>query len=161
MTLNLVRFALFAVFMIFMTIQMGSVIAVSHKMWPEDLNALLLKLLGVYSVHLSVILAGIFAQARHKRLRLSPNTAWSALTVAVLWNLLLAWRTVTFSLAAEDSASEVVTYLDRLATASSFLVAGMLAFFFMKAADSASAPPQLPKSARGTAARPSSGLSSL
>jgi hypothetical protein len=54
-----------------------------------------------------------------------------AMTLAVLWNVLLAWRSISFSLATEDSIAGLIAYLDKIAGAGSFLVAGALAYFFV------------------------------
>jgi hypothetical protein len=52
-----------------------------------------------------------------------------------MWNLLLAWRSISFSIAAQDSVSDLIKYLDSIASSSSFLVAGVLTFFFAKGTD--------------------------
>jgi hypothetical protein len=48
------------------------------------------------------------------------------------WNFLLLWRSLAFTFAQKDSATELMKYLDGVASASSFLVTGGLAFFFAK-----------------------------
>ena len=129
------RLALLGVFALCLAVQLIAFIAVADRMWPEDLQSLVLKLLGIYSVHFGVILGGIFAQP--KRVGRSPSApiAWAAIILAVLWNVLLVWRSASFSMAKVDSATEVVKYLDSTASASSFLVAGALAFYFAKSAE--------------------------
>jgi hypothetical protein len=98
----------------------------------KDIGILTAKLLGIYSVQLAVILGGIFGQ--HK---LPPRIAsglpfWIAFVLSVIWNLLLAWRTAAFYFAQNDQATDLVSYLDIVSGASSFLVVGSLAYFFAK-----------------------------
>jgi len=64
MTMNQARFGLLGIFILFLAVQLVAFFAVANKMWPEDLQALVIKLLGIYSVHLGVILGGIFAQPK-------------------------------------------------------------------------------------------------
>ena len=135
MSLKQTRVVLVAVFLVFLTMQVIAIVSVSGRMWPEDLETLLVKLLGIYAVHLGVILAGIFAQS--DRATTPPSTAtWTAIVLVVLWNLLLSWRTLRFGIASEDSVSDLVRYLDTIASTSSFLVAGGLTFFFTKSSES-------------------------
>jgi hypothetical protein len=101
-------------------------------MWPEDLRSLVFKLLAIYSVHISVILGGIFARPRGALERPPASLAWVAIVLATFWNLLFIWRSITFTLATEDSVTEVIKYMDGAAAASSFLVTGALTFFFTR-----------------------------
>jgi hypothetical protein len=54
------------------------------------------------------------------------------MVLAVLWNLLLIARFLAFCFAERDSVGALVQYLDSVATSSSFLVAGVVVFFFGK-----------------------------
>lgn len=135
MTMNQARFGLLGVFVLFLGVQLTAVIAVRHKMWPDDLQSLIVKLLGVYSVQLGVILGGIFAQPKGVLKAPPASLAWTAMILAILWNSLLVWRTVAFSTAQQDSASDLVKYWDTTTSASSFLIAGAFAFFFTKGSD--------------------------
>lgn len=104
----------------------------SGEISAKDIGILTAKLLGIYSVQLAVILGGIFGQ--HKS---PPHIASSlpfriAFVLSVLWNLLLTWRTVAFYFAENDLATDLVSYLDLVSGASSFLVVGSLAYFFAK-----------------------------
>lgn len=99
---------------------------------PKDIGILTAKLLGIYSVQMAVILGGIFGQ--HKS---PPRVASSlpfriAFVLSLLWNLLLLWRSVAFYFAENDQATELVSYLDIVSAASSFLVVGAVAYFFAK-----------------------------
>jgi hypothetical protein len=112
--------------------------AISNK----DLSSLIIKLLSVYSVHLAVIFGGIFAQQRNvnhkgRSARAAGLAFWLAIVLAVIWNLLLVWRSVMFGMAAFDVSSEdnvgyLSNYIESIASAGSFLVAGALTFFFSK-----------------------------
>lgn len=98
--------------------------------YPETLTQLLIKILGIYSIHFAIIFGGIFGQSVTKTQKASKAIFWIAFSLAILWNLLLVWRTVVFSFASEDSSLELSKYLEEVSKASSFLVAGALAFFF-------------------------------
>jgi hypothetical protein len=140
MTYNRARGVLIAIFVIGLVAQVAA-IALTYRagaIASGDLLDLIKKLLAVYSVHLAVIFAGIFAQKQRARsARVSGTTFWLAAALALLWNLLLAWRTGVFAAAAydpegEDSVAQLSSYIEGVASASSFLVAGALAFFFTK-----------------------------
>jgi hypothetical protein len=104
------------------------------SVWPEEFQATLLKILSIYSVPLAVILGGFFAQPRAGS-RASASLCWAALILAVCWNILLVWRTIAFSLASDDSVSDLTKYLEAVSSAASFLIVGSLAFFFGKTAE--------------------------
>lgn len=101
-------------------------------MWPEDLQAALLAVLSIYSVPLATILGGLFA-TRSRTPRAAPALCWAAIAVAGLWNALLLWRTLSFGMAAEDSVTDLVKYLQAVAAGGSFLLVGLLAYFFSQA----------------------------
>lgn len=132
MTLTKARGILASTFLSGLLIQAVAVIYVylNNGVKPDTLKALLIKLLTVYSVHLAIILGGIFGQqGRNKPTGLAFKIA---LAVSVIWNLLLVWRSVKFGLSAEDSAKELIEYLGDISSASAFLVAGALTYFFSK-----------------------------
>jgi len=103
-----------------------------------DLISLLVKLLAVYAVHFAVIIGCIFAQRHTARpAQVSMIAFLLALTLSLIWNALLVWRSVIFGMAAydvsvEDSVTRLLTYMDSISSAGSWLVAGVLAFFFTK-----------------------------
>jgi polyferredoxin len=95
----------------------------------EELISMLLKLLAIYSVHWGVIAGGIFARTPQENEQAPALPARLALVSSAFWNLLLVWRPVAYALK-PGSPKEVSAYLDGVAAASSFLVAGALAYFF-------------------------------
>jgi hypothetical protein len=134
--MNQVRFGLLATFLLCLTSQLIAFFTVAHKMWPDELQSLVLKLLAIYSIHLSVILGGIFAQPSGPLEDPPLSLAWTAIVLAVLWNILLMWRSLSFSMATKDSVGDLIKYLEGIASSSSFLVTGALAFFFTKGTQS-------------------------
>jgi hypothetical protein len=130
--MNRVRFGLLAIFILCLSTQLIAFFAVSNKMWPDELQSLVLKILAIYSVQLSVILGGIFARPGGSVEDPSPSLSWTAILLAVLWNALLMWRSIAFSAATKDSVTDLLKYLDGISSAGSFLVTGALAFFFAK-----------------------------
>jgi hypothetical protein len=135
--MNQARFGLLGIFTVCLLAQVIAFLAVGSKMWPEDLQALILKIVAVYSVHLTVILGGIFAQPKGPLEDPPAPLAWTAIALAVLWNVLLAWRSFAFSMASQDSAPELIKYQDGVGSSTSFLVTGALAFFFTKGTENA------------------------
>jgi hypothetical protein len=133
---------LIAIFLISFLVQIGiglyglSETAISG----DDLISILLKLFAVYSVHLSMITAGIFAhKAKPSTNTKKPSNSRSVFRLAVIlsliWNVILMWRFFVFFSAIinpskEDSVGDLIGYVDRIATASSFLVTGMLTYYF-------------------------------
>ena len=131
MTSARARSVLLALFISFLVVQLAAVVMIHRRMWPEDLQAIVLKLLAIYSVHLGVILGMYFAFYKTGATRVAAS-APAAIALCGIWNVLIAWRTVAFALAAEDSPKELIDYLETVSSASGFLVVGALAFFFAK-----------------------------
>lgn len=136
MSLNRARFLLMGIFLVSLMIQLLVFLFLRGSMWPEEFEGVTLKLLGIYSAQLGIILGSIFAQPKAPIAMPSPSLVWSAMLLAAFWNLLLLGRTVAFGIAERDSVTELMKYLDQVGAASSFLVAGALAFFFGKSAHS-------------------------
>lgn len=119
-------------FLFFLSIHFGMIILAYYRgaIYPNDVIKLLLQVLSLYSVPLGIILGGIFGKG------LTPKTGTPimayllALILAILWNLILVWRSVTFGIADQDSTIDLLSYLDSISSASTFLVAGALSYFF-------------------------------
>jgi hypothetical protein len=133
------RVGIVAVFVLGLVIQAVFVILPFLRGYidSDDVQALLLKLLDVYSVHLAVVFGGIFGQARSGRISVSRAAFWVAFILAVIWNLLLLWRSLSFGLMSIGTVKDLKEYLEAVASASSFLVAGSLAYFFSERSDEA------------------------
>ena len=131
-------------FIVGLSVQCLAIIAanLSRAIGTPDVEDLLKRLLAIYSIHFAVILGSLFAKSTR-----APETEQNAsdaalafrvaITLSILWNLMLVWRTVQFGFHAFDTQSQdrtelLASYLDSVASASSFLVAGALAFFFGK-----------------------------
>ena len=135
MKVGRVRVILMCLFLLGFAAQVAAIISVGDKIFSDERQALIMRLLTIYSVHLSVVLGGIFAHRPNPKARTS-FLGWSAILVVLLWNALLVWRSVAFSVASQDSAAQLASYLEQVGSASSFLVSGALTFFFVKSADS-------------------------
>jgi ascorbate-specific PTS system EIIC-type component UlaA len=134
MSITRARVALVTVFLVGFVSQVLAIAATYLKgeILSKELLALLVKILAVYSVPFAVILGSVFGESKGGVRRASAFAFWLAVILAAIWNLLLAWRTLTFSLATEDSVPELSTYLETISSGGSFLVAGALAYFFAK-----------------------------
>jgi hypothetical protein len=130
MKLSGVRLSLLSIFLGGLVAQMAALISLRDSIWPDELQAGLVKLLSIYSVPLSIILGALFGQWRTQKRSTQNTLAWTAILLSLLWNILLGCRSILFALASQDSISDLIRYLDAIGSASSFLVAGMLALFF-------------------------------
>ena len=145
MSLVRARTVLVSVFLGSLVLQVFCILIVYMKstITSNDVTTLLVKMLEIYSVPLAVILGGIFARpakaSQEGVIETAPLTAfWLSVGLAAVWNLLLLWRGIGFSVAAfvpsiEDSVNSFSSYVDSISKASSFLVAGALAYFSSKA----------------------------
>jgi hypothetical protein len=98
------------------------------EIYADELLSPMSKLIAIYSVPFAVILGGIFGQRRSKKAQ--SSVFWVAICLTLIWNLLLAWRSVAFALMKEDSVVELSKYFDAMAIYSSSLIAGLLSYFF-------------------------------
>ena len=130
-TLNQARAILFTVFVFGLVAQFLALVSVQAEMRPGELQALTLQLLGSYGVHLGVMIAGVFAQEGSKTRRVAMLPFWIAMTLALLWNLLLGWFTYAF-ITSNSSVTLLAEQITAVSQASSFLVAGALTYFFAK-----------------------------
>jgi len=137
-TMNQARYWLMGVFFAGLMLQLGALFHIRNGMWPEEFQTVILRILGIYSAQLGVVLGAIFARPKAASASPSPGLTWTALALAFIWNFLLVWRTIAFSVSEQDSTTDLIKYLDSIAAGSSFLVAGALAFFFSKSADTSS-----------------------
>jgi len=128
---------LISIFLFFLVLQVVLLVVcqVLNAMGPDKLKDLSVQLLTIYSVPLSVIIAGVFAKKHDPAKR--DAIYYTAVVLAILWNVLLAWRTIALTLAAlgvgEDKAKDFSEYLESVSKASMFLISGMLAYYFAKA----------------------------
>jgi hypothetical protein len=106
-----------------------------------ELGSLLTVLLGAYSVHLGVILGGVYGDDKPRGGFAAGLTGQIAVAVALLWNLILLGLLLIYAMAVFDpghddpsTTKDLIANLQLAATASSFLVAGALAFFFARSA---------------------------
>jgi hypothetical protein len=134
MTIARARGAISLVFSLGFSVQSAGIFYtwLQGAIYPDDVTNFVLKLLSIYSVHLTVIIAGIFAQYKREVSPFSDLSLsfWLALAVSSIWNLLLVVRTMIFVFGSHDSINDVVTYLTTISSAGSFLVAGALTYFF-------------------------------
>ena len=139
MTIARARMILTAIFLAGLIVEL-LLAAISHSaISQKDLRNAVLTLLSIYSVHLAIIFGSLFAKTPTRRplVPFSISAFWVAVVLATIWNLLLIGRTVAFAAAVfnphlEDNINSLLTYLKDVSGASTFLVAGSLAFFFAK-----------------------------
>jgi hypothetical protein len=129
---------LLSIFLFFFTLQTVLLVLcqVSNGIGAEKLKDLIVQLVTIYSTPLSVIIAGIFAKRR--RTAKANGIFYASVALAILWNSLLAWRTCELTLAAiglgEDRLKDFSDYMESVSKVSTFLISGLLTYYFAKAA---------------------------
>jgi hypothetical protein len=130
---------LLGIFLFFFVLQTVLLVVcrVSNGIGPEQLKDLIVQLVGIYSIPLSVIIAGIFAKRR--RTAKLDGIFYASVVLAILWNALFAWRTVELTMAAvgigEDKAKDFNDYIASVSKGSTFLISGLLTYYFAKPAE--------------------------
>jgi hypothetical protein len=132
MTDTRAKISLTGVFLLSLAVQLIGISAVHSTMWPEDYQSVLLKLLHIYSVPLGVATGGILATSKSKDGFVDGSLVWISLGLVLLWNGIFVTRTLAFCFSAHDSAKDMMGFYQEISTGSSFLIAGVLAFFFGK-----------------------------
>jgi hypothetical protein len=90
---------LLAVFLGFLMLHISllSVPYLRDEIGSDSMNQVALKFAAMYSVHMSVILAGLFNEhSREKSLQRHAKLFHIALWLAIIWNLLITWRCSLF-----------------------------------------------------------------
>ena len=128
---------LLSIFLFFFAVQTVLLVVcqVTNGIGAEKLKDLIVQLVTIYSIPLSVIIAGIFAKRR--RAAKLDGIFYASVVLAILWNSLFAWRTVELTLAAigvgEDKAKDFSEYIESVSKVSTFLISGLLTYYFAKA----------------------------
>lgn len=136
MRIQKAQIILAGIFLIALLFNSGIVILtyVNGAIYSDNLLALIVSLLKIYSAPLAIIIGGFFAQ-RTQDPQQAPRTAfWFALAMTLIWNALLMWRSMAFVIASTDSVDDFSKYIETISSSAMFLVAGSLAYFFAKTA---------------------------
>jgi hypothetical protein len=134
------KLSLTGLFVVSLAAQVIGVSAVHSAMWPEDYQSVILKLLHIYSIPLGVAIGGILASSKPKGVVVDRGLMGACLALVILWNSSFLIRTLIFCFAAQDSAKDLMAFYEQVSTGSSFLIAGVLTFFFGKASRKSSTP---------------------
>ena len=138
------RFALFAVFIFFLTLNFFMVVYAWQKYWANTATMveLLKQIVTIYSVHFGVILAGIFAM-RSPREDRPPGQMFSvALILVLIWNLMVTWPLFYLVTKAGPEDMDIdwhVNYWKTVPEMTSFLVTAALTYFFVRREQQATA----------------------
>ena len=126
------RLALLGVFIIFLLVQLAALVStyLRGEIYVNEVTNLIKELLILYSVPMTIMIAGIAANRRPKKD--ASQIFWIALSLALLWNLLFAWRALAFAIAENgDSDIKLIAYFREISYGS-FIIAGVLTYFFNK-----------------------------
>jgi hypothetical protein len=102
------------------------------EMYPKDLVIILGKLLAIYGVHFAIVIGGILGAQKEAKKKVSKGLLWVSILLIILWNILIAWRSIAFAFSDNDLVKDFLLYLETISSASSFLIAGVLAYLFTK-----------------------------
>jgi hypothetical protein len=110
-----------------------AIAVVRDRMWTEDFDSLILKLLAVYSAQIGLVIGGIVGENRNKMNNAPRGEALLALGLALVWTLLVGWRPIALVFTDRDSVKLVVNYIEEVGFGGSFFLASALAYFFASA----------------------------
>lgn len=102
------------------------------KIYQEDATVMVVTFLEIYSIPLSVILAGIFAGKSKSKKAYDSKTVLVTFLVSFLWNILLLWSSLAYTLSETGDIESYIADLKQIASKSSFLVAAALVYLFSK-----------------------------
>ena len=131
------RVILFIIFFLGLVLQVVAIqVAFSkdHIYAAERFNLIFI-LVQVYSVHLAIVIGGIF-NASLPRSRRAESTPIYLFVIAVLlvlaWNGFLVWPSIAFGFMSRGTDTDLAEQFTQVSTYSSWLLAGLLAFYFSK-----------------------------
>jgi hypothetical protein len=101
-------------------------------LYADERTDIILKLLAVYAVHLAVIVGGIFSQRIEGATRAPQTASWLAISLSLVWNLLLIGHVFSFVFSGTDQNQDLKAQLTSISSVSSFLLTGALAYFFTR-----------------------------
>lgn len=105
-----------------------------RQFFADDLQGLVLQSLAQFSGPLSIVIGSYFALRREPRTARVPG---AGLILAVLctfaWCAVTSGRTVAFIASPDEAIPALTAWNSQVATAASFLVNGVLAYFFASA----------------------------
>jgi len=125
---------LLTIFLVALVIQLAAIYIIRSAMWSNDFQAVLLKIIGIYSIPISAACGGVLALFRPKYDSKAQGFSYVCLALVSIWNCIFIARTLSFCLAKGDSPSELMGFYDAVSAQSSFLIAGVLTFYFGKTA---------------------------
>lgn len=134
MRIRRTQIALGAVFVAALLVIVGCLVyaLLAKKIYADDLQALTIQVLAVYSVPLGIIVGGIFGGSAKPSGKGRTYTFWIALILSLLWNALLVFRSSLFAIADQDSTIWLKNYFETVAAAGTFLIGAALAYYFAK-----------------------------
>jgi hypothetical protein len=100
--------------------------------YSDEIEQLIIQLLKIYSIPFGVIIGGIFGQKALKQKMNDRSAFIIAVSLSVIWNLLLVFRTITFVFASQDSVTVLLNYLNSVSAGGMFLIGGSLCYYFAK-----------------------------
>jgi len=122
------------VFVISLVIQVAAIFAVRSLMWQNEFETVVLKIVSVYSVPISTACGGVLAFFKPKFVSKARGLSHICLVLVIIWNCIFVARTLSFCVAKEDSPKDLIAFYEAVSAQSSFLIAGVLTFYFGRTA---------------------------
>ena len=135
MKFNTALLILFLVFFAGIIIQvvLAFLFYLNGHIYSDDLLAILLNTLKVYSVHLAIIFSGtLFKQMEEKQQKIDPKVLWISLLLGGGWNaLLICIMAVMFFIHPIANYTDFTNFQTKVSDGSAFLITGILSYFFV------------------------------
>jgi hypothetical protein len=128
MTLVKARVSLFSLFVASLLLQVVAIEAAFQKghIYSAERSNLIFILVQVYSVHLAIIIGGIFSASLARTSNATKRTPGYLFCIAVvlvfIWNSFLVGPSLTFGFMGKGTDTDLADYLRQVATYSSWLV---------------------------------------
>ncbi|MDR6943789.1 hypothetical protein [Mucilaginibacter pocheonensis] len=130
--------AILIVFIVFLTavilqIGMAYVTFLQGKIYADELGEILISFIKIYSIHISILFTGsFFTHLENKEKKISSKILWVSLTLVCLWNAILITSCfILTQVSPPASYKGVIDFQEKIASASSFLITGILSYFFI------------------------------
>jgi hypothetical protein len=128
------KIILAAVFIGFLILQLVMAFILRQKdiIYQDNFTKLLIQILQVYSVHVAVIFTvGSYQQTQSEN-SVNLSTFVMALVLSLMWNVLISIGLIQLLTDTSDNFLQLTGYLKDISGYSSFLIAGVLGYFFAR-----------------------------
>lgn len=118
---------------ILLQIIFGLKLLTDGKLYSDQLSDFFINIMKIYSVHVSILFAGSFFKQLEDKVRMiDPTVFWISVSISAVWNgILIGSSLIMFFIAPVDDYHTVLDFQNKVAESSSFLITGLLSYFFV------------------------------